>query len=100
MAHAACGACDPGRCRVSPEHACFRQLIARGCVVQLERCTCGTLHLVLGPLSLRLSQHQFQSLLETLLEAQWALEQRAEDPQRAGFDLATLLSQTATRGES
>jgi len=100
VAHAAGGACDRGRCRVSPEHACLRHVIARGCVVQIERCTCGTLHLVLGPLSLRLTHAQFQSLLETLLEAQCALELRARDPQSAGLDLATLLSQTAARGES
>ncbi len=81
-------------------HTCFRQTIARGCVVQVERCTCGTLHLVLGPFSLRLSPQHFRSLLGTLHEAQSALDQRTEDPQEASFSLATMLSQTATRGES
>ncbi len=106
MAHHAGESAVRGRCRVSQEHACFRQIIGRGCVVQVERCTCGTLHLVLGPLSLRLSPQQFESLIATLLEAQSVLEQRAqgadcaEDAPRAGLSLATLLSQTVARGES
>jgi hypothetical protein len=88
---------------MSAEHACFRQIIARGCVVQVERCTCGTLHLVLGPLSLRLTVPQFQSLLDTLLHAKGSLEQQSDDlddSQSAGVRLATLLSQSAARGES
>ena len=85
---------------MSDDHSCFRQIIARGCVVQVERCTCGTLHLVLGPFSLKLSPQHFRTLLGTLQEAQSALEQRSEDSQAASFSLATMLSQTATRGES
>lgn len=88
---------------MSAEHACFRQVVARGCVVVVERCTCGTLHLVLGPLSLRLSPHHYDSLIATLLEAQCNLEQRAEhgeDSPSAGVSLASLLSQTVARGES
>lgn len=103
MAHPAGESCVRGRCRVSQEHACFRQVIGRGCVVQVERCTCGTLHLVLGPLSLKLSPPHYESLLATLLEAQTALEQRSEcteDAPSAGLSLATLLSQTVARGES
>ena len=103
MAHHAGESPVRGRCRVSQEHACFRQIISRGCVVQVERCTCGTLHLVLGPLSLRLSPQHYESLIATLLEAQSVLEQRAEcaeDASSAGLSLATLLSQTVARGES
>lgn len=103
MAHPAGESCVRGRCRVSQEHACFRQVIGRGCVVQVERCTCGTLHLVLGPLSLKLSPAHYESLLATLLEAQTVLDQRAECPEEApsaGLSLATLLSHTVARGES
>jgi hypothetical protein len=46
---------------------------------------------------------QFQSLLDTLLHAKGSLEQQSDDlddSQSAGVRLATLLSQSAARGES
>lgn len=85
---------------MNEKHACFREVIARGCVANVERCTCGTLHLLLGPFSLRLSPEQFRSLLGSLLEAQSSLEERVDDPRDSTLALARILSDNVARGQS
>ena len=60
----------------------------------------GTLHVVLGPFTLRLSAEQFKSLFVTMLEAQSSLQDEADKSHEAAASLANLLGQRAARGES
>lgn len=85
---------------MNDKHVCFRQLLSHGSLASVERCSCGTLHLVMGPFTLRLSADQFKSLFVTMLEAQSSLQDEAEKPHEAASSLANLLSQRAARGES
>lgn len=87
---------------MSESSTCFRHLLARSEVASVERCTCGTIHLTIGPLTLRLPPSAVESLASTLLETTRALRQqeseRASEP--AERRLASLLSTSQRRGES
>jgi hypothetical protein len=85
---------------MNDRHVCTRQLLSHGSLASIERCSCGTLHLVLGPFTLRLSADQFKSLFVTMLEAQGVLQDEAEKPRGAAASLANMLGQRAARGES
>lgn len=85
---------------MNDKHVCFRQLLSHGSLASIERCSCGTLHLVMGPFTLRLSADQFKSLFVTMLEAQSCLNDEAEKSHEATTSLANMLSQRAARGES
>jgi len=85
---------------VNDKHVCFRQLLAHGSLASIERCSCGTLHVVLGPFTLRLNSDQFKSLFVTMLEAQSSLQDEVEKSHESTQHLANLLSQGAARGES
>jgi hypothetical protein len=56
-----------------------RELIARGPVCQVERCACGTLHVTIGPFTLRLEPEVLASMWTTLGVA----VQRIADVRRA-----------------
>ncbi|HPH27822.1 MAG TPA: hypothetical protein PLA87_13325 [Pseudomonadota bacterium] len=84
---------------MSAQAGCFREVIAQSCVASIERCSCGTLHIVLGPFTLKLSIEQYQKLLSTLLEGQSHLDEQAE-PQQSAFALASLLSRHTPAGQS
>jgi hypothetical protein len=85
---------------MNEKHVCYRQLLSHGSLASIERCSCGTLHVVLGPFTLRLSADQFKSLFVTMLEAQSSLQDEAEKSREATQHLASLLGQSAARGES
>lgn len=79
---------------------CMREVIAQSCVAGVERCSCGTLHLVLGPFTLRLSPDQFRVLLGTLIEGQNHLDEKNVDPQASQVALAHLLSRRTPTGQA
>lgn len=102
---------------MSDRHTCGRELLARGCVGSVERCSCGTLHIGLGPFSLRLSPEQFKSLLGTLIAAQSCIEEQGSlpaslipevtpervpegEPEPPVYQLASLLARGTLRGKS
>lgn len=45
---------------------CSRTVLARGPIGSVERCTCGSIHLCVGPLSLRLETAAFLSLCDVV----------------------------------
>jgi hypothetical protein len=85
---------------MNDQHMCVRQVLAHGCVANVERCSCGTLHLVMGPFTLRLTADQFRALFVTMLEAQSELGELGSEPLESRMSLANLLGQRAARGES
>ncbi len=85
---------------MSDRSDCLREVISQSCVATIERCTCGTLHLVFGPFSLRLRPEQFRQLVETLDDAQARLDERAREQPAALAGLASLLGRFAQPGES
>ena len=85
---------------MNEKHVCYRTLLSHGSLASVERCSCGTLHVVLGPFTVRLSADQFKSLFVTMLEAQSSLHDEAEHAQEATSNLANMLSQHGVRGES
>lgn len=85
---------------MNSQTGCFREVVAQSCVAGVERCSCGTLHLVLGPFTLRLSPDQFRTLLGTLIEGQNYLDGHSEDARLSSYDLASLLGRHTTPGQS
>lgn len=60
--------------------SCRQTLLARGATAQLTRCSCGHLHLALGPVTLRLEEGALRDVLGTVGEGLAALELGAEVP--------------------
>lgn len=58
---------------------CQRRLLADGSTCAVSTCSCGTVHVNLGAISLRVNASQLRETVDTLLEAVMALE--AEQPQ-------------------
>lgn len=56
--------------------ACQREMLASGSVASVERCGCGTLHLTLGAMTLRIQEEALFSLCSTVAEALSALARR------------------------
>ena len=50
-----------------------RTLVAQGPVCQVEECSCGTLHLTIGALTIRLGTEVVASMRDTLADALVAL---------------------------
>lgn len=48
---------------------CGRTLLASSATCRIERCACGTLHVSLGPMTLRLEREAASDLAVTLLSA-------------------------------
>lgn len=53
---------------------CQQTLLSRGASAQLTRCSCGHLHLSLGPVTLRLEEAALRDAFGTLAEAVAALD--------------------------
>lgn len=51
------------------DHICARRTLARGTAGSIELCRCGTIHLMMGPLTLRLDPASCEALWATLGEA-------------------------------
>ena len=81
---------------------CRRELLARSETASVERCACGTVHLTIGPLTLRLPPSALSSLASTLYESACVLRASESEPARepAEHQLATLLSTRQRRGQS
>ncbi|RYZ38192.1 MAG: hypothetical protein EOO71_25005 [Myxococcaceae bacterium] len=53
---------------------CCRAVLARGPCAEVTRCSCGHIHLAVGPVTLRLEEDVLRALGHTLLEAIHQLE--------------------------
>lgn len=84
---------------MNSQSGCFREVIAQSGVAEIERCSCGTLHLVFGPFTLRLSPEQFRTLLGTLIASQSYLDEQLE-AQPSPLALATVLGRHTPTGQS
>lgn len=62
---------------------CRRTILAQGGVCQVEECGCGTLHVSLGTLTLRLAPEVIGDVAQTLEASLRALARRASASQRA-----------------
>lgn len=54
--------------------ACSRESVAHGPGCQVERCSCGTLHVTLGAVTLKMDAAMFDAVLPTLVTAAERLE--------------------------
>jgi len=48
---------------------CGKTVLARGPCAEVTRCTCGHLHLAMGPVTLRLEEDVLRAIAVTLVEA-------------------------------
>lgn len=53
---------------------CCRAVLARGPCAEVTRCSCGHIHLAVGPVTLRLEEDVLRALGHTLVEAIHQLE--------------------------
>lgn len=75
--------------------------VAQSELVAVDRCSCGTLSVHLGPMTLRVRPEGLGSIIETLAAALRANEQYNADPRLVQAALATALSQgKPKRGQS
>jgi hypothetical protein len=51
-----------------------KKLLARGHHSAVERCPCGTLHVTIGAVTLRIPEHAFDNLCDTLVQSLVALK--------------------------
>ena len=61
--------------------SCSGETLARGPACKVDACPCGTVHVSIGMLTLRLKREAFESFCGTLLEARSELSGRT-DPGR------------------
>ncbi|WP_223632278.1 hypothetical protein [Corallococcus sp. EGB] len=63
---------------------CCRAVLARGPCAEVTRCSCGHIHLAVGPVTLRLEEDVLRALGHTLMEAihqlQASHEAEAQEP--------------------
>ncbi|MET0406570.1 MAG: hypothetical protein ABW123_29400, partial [Cystobacter sp.] len=64
-------------------HPCCRTLLARGPSAEVARCSCGHIHLSLGPMTIRLDEETLHAMWHTVGDALRAIsnmtaEERAE----------------------
>lgn len=59
---------------------CCRAVLARGPCAEVTRCSCGHIHLAVGPVTLRLEEDVLRALGHTLLEAIHQLEESPRMP--------------------
>lgn len=57
---------------------CGKTVLARGPCAEVTRCTCGHLHLAMGPVTIRLEEEVLRAISLTLLEAMQQLESRED----------------------
>ncbi|MGN6110987.1 MAG: hypothetical protein ACTHU0_38170 [Kofleriaceae bacterium] len=66
--------------------ACARRTVAAGDYMLVEQCTCGSVHLTIGAVTLRLSSSAIPSLARTLEDAARTMVLRDAFAQRARID--------------
>ena len=80
---------------------CRTLRVAHSELVAVDRCSCGTLSVHLGPMTLRVRPEGLGSIIETLAAALRANEQINADPRLVSAALSTALSRgKAKRGQS
>jgi hypothetical protein len=83
------------------EDGCQTVRVAQSDLVAVDRCTCGTLSVHLGPMTLRVRPEGLGSIIETLGVALRANDQYRSGPRLVQAALSNALSQgKATRGQS
>jgi hypothetical protein len=65
-----------------PDESGHRATLADGPVARIERCHCGTIHLSVGGITLRLHADAFDAFCDTAVQALVALKLRHPDPLR------------------
>lgn len=50
-------------------HGCGRTVLARGPCAEVTRCTCGHIHLAMGPVTIRVEEEVLRAIGLTLTEA-------------------------------
>ncbi|MGE6759765.1 hypothetical protein ACQKGO_17245 [Corallococcus interemptor] len=68
---------------------CCRAVLARGPCAEVTRCSCGHIHLAVGPVTLRLEEDVLRALGHTLVEAIHQLESPHEEPDPAAHGAST-----------
>lgn len=68
--------------RPSHKKPCQRDLLAHRGICQVEICSCGMLHLSIGPVTLRLDTDGYRDILELLEETDRKLILREHVPNR------------------
>ena len=63
-----------------PTTPCCRTLLARGPSAEVTRCTCGHLHLSVGPVTIRMDEDTLHAAWHTVGEALRALSHAAHEP--------------------
>ena len=81
--------------------SCHTVRVAQSELVAVDRCSCGTLSVHLGPMTLRVRPEGLGSIIETLGAALRANEQYNADPRLVQAALSTALAQgKPKRGQS
>lgn len=66
---------------MSDSKPCRRTPLARGHNMQVDRCTCGLIHISAGPVTLRLERAAAESLTTVLMHGMSVLATHSEGPQ-------------------
>ena len=83
------------------QESCHTVRVAQSELVAVDRCSCGTLSIHLGPMTLRVRPEGLGSIVETLGAALRATEQYGSDSRLVQAALSTALSQgKPKRGQS
>ena len=83
------------------QERCHTVRVAQSELVAVDRCSCGTLSVHLGPMTLRVRPEGLGAIVETLGVALRATEPYASDPRLVQAALSTALSQgKPKRGQS
>ena len=83
------------------QDGCQTVRVAQSELVAVDRCSCGTLSIHLGPMTLRVRPEGLGSIVETLNAALRANEEYTSDPRLVQAALSTALSQgKPKRGQS
>ena len=83
------------------QESCHTVRVAQSELVAVDRCSCGTLSIHLGPMTLRVRPEGLGSIVETLNAALRANERYASDTRLVQAALSTALSQgKPKRGQS
>ena len=70
---------------MNDEQECRRATLARNAAGSVQRCTCGTLHLSIGPATLRLPSNALGALRDLLRNAAEAASSGSEAPPARGL---------------
>lgn len=62
---------------------CDRETLAQSCVGFVELCSCGSVHLGIGPMTLRIEPATFERFADVIVEARQRLRSRSMTPAMA-----------------